>query len=245
MIGEGEIQKLANKYQTNELNVRREYFQHLFLSYFYQQPKAADIPFKGGTALRLLYQSPRFSEDLDFNCALVDYREIESLLEETLAQIEKENIKFNLKEATQTSGGFLAIISFEAFEQGIDIRVEISQRVVEKKGEVMGVTNNDYVPPYNVNAVTQEQLVAEKMAALLSRKKPRDFYDLYFILRARMISSEKKKILPQALTALNESNINFEGELKQFLPKTHWAIIRDFKNILEREIQWCLHTPGV
>lgn len=61
MISEEEIQRLASKYQTSEGNIRREYFQHLFLSYFYQQPKAADIFFKGGTALRLLYQSPRFS----------------------------------------------------------------------------------------------------------------------------------------------------------------------------------------
>lgn len=237
MISEEEIQKLANKHQTYELNVRREYFQHLFLSYFYQQPKAADIFFKGGTALRLLYQSPRFSEDLDFNCSLIDYKEIENLLEETLNQIKKENIKFDLKEAKQTSGGFLAIISFEAFEQPIDIQLEISLREGEKKGEVMGVTDNDYVPPYNIIAVTQEQLVDEKMAALLSRKKPRDFYDLYFILRARMLPPEKKSILPQALKALKESDINFEGELKRFLPKTHWAIIRDFKETLEREIQ--------
>ncbi len=32
------------------------------------------------------------------------------------------------------------------------------------------------------------------------------------------------------------SNINFEIELKQFLPKSHWPILRDFKTSLEREI---------
>lgn len=237
MISEEEIQKLTNKFQTSQINVRREYFQHLFLSYFYQLPKAANIFFKGGTALKLLYQSPRFSEDLDFDCALIDYKEIENLLEETLAQIEKENIKFNLKEAKQTSGGFLATISFEAFEQPIDLRLEISLREVEKKGEVMGVTNSDYVPPYNITAVAQEQLVAGKIEALLSRKKPRDFYDLYFMLRAQMLPPEKKNILPQVLLDLQKLDINFEAELKQFLPKNQWAIIRDFEAILEREIK--------
>ena len=237
MILEEEIRKLANKYQTSQINVRREYFQHLFLSYFYQEPKAADIFFKGGTALRLLYNSPRFSEDLDFNCALIDPGEIENLLEETLAQIEKENIKFNLKEAKQTSGGFLAITSFETFGQLIDIQLEISLRVREKKGEVIGIVSNDYVPPYNIIAVTQKQLVDEKMQALLSRKKPRDFYDLYFILRANLLPPEKKDILPQVLKALKATDINFEAELKQFLPKSHWAIIRDFNQTLKREIE--------
>ncbi len=235
MISEEEIQKLSNKFQTSQINVRREYFQHLFLSYFYQQPKAASIFFKGGTALRLLYKSPRFSEDLDFNSGLINYREIENLIQDTLAQIEKENIIFNLKEAKQTSGGFLATISFAAFGQPIDMRLEISLRVGEKKGESGGI-NNEYIPSYNIITVTKEQLVAGKIAALLSRKKPRDFYDLYFMLRADMLSPEKKNILPSILKALTESDINFEAELKKFLPKTHWMIMKDFRNTLKREI---------
>ncbi|MDO8639185.1 MAG: nucleotidyl transferase AbiEii/AbiGii toxin family protein [Candidatus Daviesbacteria bacterium] len=237
MIGDEEIQKLATRYQTSAGNVRREYFQYLFLFYFYQQPKAKDIFFKGGTALRIIYNSPRFSEDLDFSCGRIDYKEIENLIEDTLAQIEKENVKFNLKEAKQTTGGFLAIISFEVFEQPIDIKIEISLRKGEGKGEIMGVTNNDYVPPYNIITVTEEQLVAEKIEALLNRKKPRDFYDLYFILRSQMLSPKKKNILPKTLKALIESDINFEVELKQFLPKSQWMIIKDFKNNLKREIQ--------
>lgn len=237
MISEGEIQKLTNKFQTSQINVRREYFQHLFLSYFYQQHKAASIFFKGGTALRLLYQSPRFSEDLDFNSWLTDYSEIESLLQDTLAQLEKENVAFNLKEAKQTSGGFLAIISFTVFEQPIDIRLEISLRKGEKKGEVMGITNSNYVSPYNIVALVQEQLVGEKLQALFERKKPRDFYDLYFMLRANLLTQENRVLLKQALEILNKTKINFENELKQYLPKTHWIIIRDFKNTLEREIQ--------
>ena len=135
MISENFIKDLAKKYQTSELNVRREYFQHIFLSYFYQQAKAKNIFFKGGTALRLIYNSPRFSEDLDFNSTSINYKEIEELLLNTLSQIEKENIPFNLKEAKKTTGGFLAIISFGADEQPVDIQIEISLRKEEKEGK--------------------------------------------------------------------------------------------------------------
>ena len=237
MISEEFISNLANKYQTNVLNVRREYFQHIFLSYFYQQPKAQHIYFKGGTALRILHNSPRFSEDLDFSSPFITFKEIEDLLLDTLSCIEKENIGFTVKESKQTSGEFLAIVSFEAFLPSIDVKIEVSFRKVEKEGEVVAVTNNDYVPPYTVVSVTEHQLVFGKIRALLDRKKPRDFYDLYFILRSRLIIVQKGEVLSKALMTLNESDINFEKELKQFLPQSHWPIIRDFKATLRKELE--------
>jgi hypothetical protein len=53
MIANDALAALHTKYQTTELNVQCEYMQHLFLSYFYQQPQASRIYFKGGTALRM------------------------------------------------------------------------------------------------------------------------------------------------------------------------------------------------
>jgi len=61
------IRKLALQHQTTEINIAREYVQHLFLSVFYQEPDSEKVLFKGGTALRITFQSPRFSEDLDFS----------------------------------------------------------------------------------------------------------------------------------------------------------------------------------
>jgi predicted nucleotidyltransferase component of viral defense system len=52
--------------------------------------------------------------------------------------------------------------------------------------------------------------VDEKIQALLSRKKARDFYDLYFILRANLLPAQEKKILPQALGTLKRSRLHFE-----------------------------------
>ena len=45
-----------------------------------------------------------------------------------------------------------------------------------------------------------------------------------------------KDILSEALKTLASSDINFEAELKQFLPRSQWAIIRNFKSTLETEI---------
>lgn len=237
MISTEQIKKLAIKYQSTQLNVEREYFQHLFLSYFYQQPQAKKIYFKGGTALRIIYNSPRFSEDLDFSAKKISVKDIEQTIINTLNEIEKENINVSIKEAKTTSGGYLASILFEASGfRPILIEIEISLRQIKSNGEAIAI-NNDFTPPYTIFSLSLEQLVDEKIQALLYRKKPRDFYDLYFILRSNFLSAAKKGVLLKALKVLKQTNINFEKELKQFLPKSHWAIIRNFKQILEQEIQ--------
>ena len=96
---------------------------------------------------------------------------------------------------------------------------------------------SDFVPSYTIIALAREQLVDEKIHALLFRKKARDFYDLYFILRANLLPSYKKDVLPEVLETLKQSRTDFDQELKAFLPKSHWALIRGFPATLEREIE--------
>ncbi|PIP63842.1 hypothetical protein COW97_00340 [Candidatus Roizmanbacteria bacterium CG22_combo_CG10-13_8_21_14_all_34_12] len=239
MISNQFIKDFSTKYQTSELNVRREYIQHLFLSYFYRHPKSSKIYFKGGTALRIIYRSPRFSEDLDFSLSEVTIDQIEDIVIDTIREIEREGIKIDIKESKKTTGGYLAIISFSLQGQKIDIKLEISQRKEKNIGEIITIIN-DYIPPYNMTAITKELLVAGKIHALLERQKARDFYDLYYFLRANLISVNEKNILPKVLALLSNNNIQFNKELKIFLPKSHWGIIKDFKKILAQEIRWVI-----
>lgn len=235
MISEAEIQKLVTKYQSLELNIRREYYQHLFLSYFYQQKDSEFVFFKGGTALRVIYQSPRFSEDLDFSTNLQDVNVVEGIILGTLMEIERIGISVELKEAKTTSGGYLAILNFKNKEQNVRIQIEISMRQTESKGEVV-VVANDFVLPYTLVGLKKDQLIGEKIEALLSRQKPRDFYDIYYILRRGLMPLDMKNKLGQVKTVLVSSKINFEKELKQFLPRSHWMVMGDFENMLQREL---------
>lgn len=236
MISNDALRELAHKFQTTELNVRREYVQHLFLSYFYQQPQTDKIYFKGGTALRVMYDSPRFSEDLDFSSSLTSIHAIEQAVLETLAEIERENLQPEVIESKRTSGGYLALMTFQVQAETISLQLDVSLREGRKKGEPITVASS-YVPAFVVIALVREQLVEEKINALLTRQKARDFYDLYFILRANLLPSKERSVLPKALKTLQQSQINFEKELKQFLPKSHWALIRTFRATLEREIE--------
>ena len=236
MITAESIKTLASKLQTTELNVRREYCQHLFLSYFYQQPLTDQVFFKGGTALRVIYNSPRFSEDLDFSSSLTSIQALEDAVLGALAEIARENVDVDIAEAKTTSGGYLSIVNFRGEGAPISVQLEISLREGEKRGEAVTIVS-DFIPAYTILALDREQLINEKIQALLSRKKARDFYDLYFLLRANLLLPGEKSALPQVLETVRNSKIDFERELKEFLPKSHWAIIRGFPATLEREIE--------
>ena len=225
MLALDEIKRLSTKLQTTELNVRREFIQHQFLRFFYQQSMASKVYFKGGTALRIVYHSPRFSEDLDFDSQL-DFSNLENIVELTLKLLSKDGIESEIIESKMTSGGYLGIIKLDDLRTSL----EISNR--KKSNGEPNTIIGDFTAPYTLFSLERSSLVSEKIEALLARQKPRDFYDLYFMLRARLLTQEDKSLLEKVKTLVNSTEINFEKELKIFLPKTHWATIGDFKRVL-------------
>lgn len=135
MISSAVIKEFALKKQTTELNIAREYLQNLFLSYFYQQDKSEDILFKGGTALKLIHQSPRCSEYLDFSSTLATERDIRSIIEKTLVEVNREGVYLRLTESKSTAGGYLAIIAGTVAEWDIRILIKVSLRSQELEKE--------------------------------------------------------------------------------------------------------------
>lgn len=236
------IKKMAARYQTTTENIAREYFQNLFLSALYQKKGSEKLFFKGGTALRIIWRSPRFSEDLDFTGSGISISKIENLMEETLLQLEQEGINTTIEESKTTSGGYLAILHLKSgSEYKSNIQIEISLRSGKKNSGTTSLINSELIPPYMLMHLEENQLVEEKIQACLTRAKARDFYDLYFILRSRLafheFFSKKKDIKGKILIAIKSQHINFSKELKTFLPITQHSIIKDFKETLLREIE--------
>ena len=60
-------ERLALELKIHVTQVVREYWEVVLLNRLFESPGGKDLVFKGGTALRLAYGSPRFSEDLDFS----------------------------------------------------------------------------------------------------------------------------------------------------------------------------------
>ena len=236
MLTQETVQNIAKKIQTTQLNIRREYVQHLFLSYLYREHNSKELFFKGGTALRIIYGSPRFSEDLDFSTSLRDTQQIESMVLSALREIEREGIQTEIEESKETTGGYLGLARFHLQEHVLDVQLEISKRQNMKNGDLVTVVS-DLIPSYTMMRLPQKQLIAEKIRALQMRKKPRDYYDLYFILRAGLLEPKERSALKQIVKTIPAVNINFKQELEEFLPHSHWPIIKDFKKNLLQEIR--------
>lgn len=246
MITRQFITELATKLQTTEENIAREYCQHLFLSYFYKKNGAEKIVFKGGTALRVIFNSPRFSEDLDFSASnegIITVSEINRLIDNTLNNIRDEGIEcekiVNLGTQGETTGGYFAIVKLRMLEFDSEIRLQISFRSPKKVISKSTLIQGDFTSPYMVVFLTEPLLVSEKISALLERKKPRDFFDLYFILRHSELVKYKPPIpdLKKQLLELINQQDGLERELKVFLPVSYHMLLKDFKERLQKEIE--------
>ena len=233
------LEEFTRRFQTSRNNIMREYGQHMFLSYLYQEKKGERLLFKGGTALRIVMKSPRFSEDLDFTGVGITQREIETLFADTLARLEKVGFRVALNTAKETTGGYLGNATLDVFGWQAVVHIEVSLRNGKKMNGVQSVIENDYIPSYTLVHLDEREIIQGKLEALFNRHKPRDFYDYFFLLSLREPppATRQRETLTRVLSLLRDVDIDFRSELKQFLPASHAMIMRDFKGILERKIR--------
>lgn len=239
MIDQQTITRLSHKFQTVEQNIVKEYCQHLLLFYLYRQTEAEKLLFKGGTALKIVFNSPRFSEGLDFSSANLKVYGINQIVDQAISDINKEGIiaekKVDPETQGATSGGYYAIINLHLNDSQTQISVQVSTR---QQKSIVGDTTliqNEFLPAYTLIHLVEKDIVKEKIQALLARAKPRDFFDLYFILRhpglVKHIPKGVKKELLEAMTRLKNG---WQDELKLFLPVSHHGLIKDFKDRLKK-----------
>jgi len=239
MIDYQVIKQLSGKYQTGEKNVVREYLQHLFAQFFYSQPESENFLFKGGTALRLVYHSPRFSEDIDFSGIKNGVR-YENILEKVIERFALEGFECELVESKATSGGWLAILRFLAFGKTINIRNEISFRGRQIKKEAVMISS-DFIPAYKLFLLSPDKLVKEKIAALLTRNKTRDIFDLYFILRNHSLRkyaklNKNERALLVRLFGARDNRL-IKNELQPLLSTGFLPVIKNLPERLIKELE--------
>lgn len=237
MLNKERLRLIQNKFQTTEDNVLREYAQNLFLSSLYQMRGSQHLLFKGGTALRLAYKSPRFSQDLDFSAGNISYFGVENIILDVLTDFGNQGIKFDIEEAKETTGGYLGKLSINIYERQVLTEIQISFREKEGKGcDTLDIVN-EYIPTYVANLLPLETMVKEKIQAALTRSKPRDFYDIYFLLRQGLIPVRQRQSLLGLKDVLSKKEIEFKRELFIFLPRSMKPVAESFPELFLSEIE--------
>ena len=183
MIDDIQLKSFAAKYQTSEYTVLREYVQILFLDSFYQKKAVKQTFLKGGTAIRLLLGSPRFSEDLDFSTKQT-VKELETAVFSTAKSLRALLPGLTVKNM-ETRQGYSAklYLANEISSQPLTIRLDFSLRanILET---VTGAVETE-LPVKIISVVdhlSAKELLAEKIHALINRQKGRDVFDVWFLL---------------------------------------------------------------
>ncbi len=172
--------------------------------------------------MRIVFGSPRFSEDLDFSAAAT--KGFESLLLDVIADLDAEGIALaGVPSSSPTTGGFLAVLDFQLplpeYNQRIKLNVQVKRSPLRSETTLV---SHDFGAPYSLVHLATQDLVNEKISALLRRAKPRDYFDLYFILKTAALRSHitRTPSLRDELHAVRArvSDRDLESGLKRFLP---------------------------
>jgi len=236
MVTKDQIAALSKKYKINETTVFREYLQILFLAKFYSFSKSRKIFFKGGTALHLIYKAPRFSEDLDFSCELNQKDFLDFIFEVFRSFSKEEDVEFKERKTIAGKRFLLtaspSVLPYKTF---VNLDFSFREKVFLPQKSII---ETEYPVLFTsfVYHLSKEEIGAEKIKAILTRKKGRDLYDLWYLLNQGVKINDK--LVKEKLKYYGLENIKNEEILERvgdFSKKDFVLDMRPFVPINERE----------
>lgn len=185
MLTKIEIQKLAINRKIDEYSLLREYFQILLLKEFYALSGSENTFFKGGTAIKLIFGSFRFSEDLDFTTDTTKVA-IYKILENSLKEITRfTNSHGTIKEQETVGNNFTFKVTLSGLPipSPIFIKTDFSARESILEPETSVLTTALPISPLPIiRHLSRKEILAEKIRAIMHRVRGRDVFDLWYLL---------------------------------------------------------------
>lgn len=196
---------------TRRLHVLREYLQEFVLRSLHESEAFTCLSFVGGTAARLLFGLPRFSEDLDFSLedgAGYDLSKWVGKIERDLALAGFDGtVSWNDRKTVNVAwvkvGGILLEVRLAAMvAQKLSVKIEIDSRPPPGARTAARVVTGHLM--FALRHHDLPSLMAGKLHALITRKYPkgRDWYDLLWY-RGRSPAVEPN--LPLLQSALDQT----------------------------------------
>ena len=215
------LDKILEQYPQNLRHFKRyilkEYFQYIILDIIFNGIYANKLTFIGGTALRLIYDNTRFSEDLDFDNFNLSFDEFEEITKNIQKQmsllgftVEINNTrpaayrcKIKIPEIlyqNNLSGHKAENIAIHFDTQAQNYLHTPDKKILNKFGIFT-----------QINVTPISTLLAQKFVTAFDRRrlKGRDFYDIIFLLSLNI--EPDYQYLNQML------KINSKEELKKYI----------------------------
>ncbi len=169
-----------------------------------------ELVFKGGTALKYFYNLNRFSEDIDFSYVtgngsadgpeLLD-RKMESSLDKLGSQYKIVGKERRTHKTMNIIDGVNYTIRVagplnERTEQLQNIKIDFSLRndlILKPELKYLYPQYPD-IATFSLRVMDIREILAEKIAAVTTREKMRDIYDIYYLLVLRKLKYDNKLV---------------------------------------------------
>ncbi len=242
MVSKEEIIRIAREKALPLGAIEKEFILTYILKKIYESDLKDKLIFKGGTALHKLYLHKRISIDLDFT----ELKPIK--INELKKIIEDKEINSRIKEINKTNNSTKVVLSYTSvLEHKNNIILDISKREKPVLDLITKKMKSPYFKDIEILTFQLEELIAEKIRALVQRNKPRDYLDIYYVLIKNSFDLEKSiKISKQKLKAVNDKFSKekifdslsivkslWEQDLREILPN-----IPDFDKVIKKISQF-------
>lgn len=191
------------------LDFIQDKFLYLLARFFDQK-----FSLKGDTLLYKLYNTGRFSFDLDLSAP------IRIKTSKVLRQFEKEGFTVEIQKKRRTKRAAFERYMFRREGLG-ETTLSLEVIKTELNGEVVEF-NSPYpsIPVFHIITMSLEEVLRHKINAILQRQKPRDVYDVYMILKKYGIqtSIQDKNALNKALHQVKDAWPSLEEMVTVKLP---------------------------
>jgi predicted nucleotidyltransferase component of viral defense system len=240
----------ARSAKGRTLNVLREYIQNELLGAMQKRGVHERLYFVGGTALRFLYQIPRFSEDLDFSAG-PDWRpaDFQPDMEAMAAEIRLGGYELTLhlqsdrtvqRAAFRFPGLLFELGLSSRHEQKLTISIEVDVR--PPQGWTGERTIVNIYRPILIQHYDLRSLFTTKIATVLTRDyiKGRDYYDLFWYRSRWKNLTPILGLLKNAIDQKPERISPFEPSewasiLRGNISRLDWkTVLRDVQPFIER-----------
>ncbi|MEW5955535.1 MAG: nucleotidyl transferase AbiEii/AbiGii toxin family protein [Candidatus Micrarchaeota archaeon] len=234
MISRKELESLAKTIGFNVYQAEKDYLQHAFLAALYSV-STNEFVFKGGTALQKAYGLDRFSEDVDFTFAASS--DPADLLEKAAAELGKfAETALGKRERKATSLSLRLKVKGPLYDgterstQTIVVEVSLREALLKKAAAKRIVPLYPDLRPYVALCMDLQEVLAEKVRAIMTRDRPRDVYDAWFLLKKgtpfNASEADKKLAYYGKRFELAEFNKAVQRKEKIWLPELK-ALIRN------------------
>ena len=187
MILKEDLLRIARLNSLRAFQQEKHYIQTIALRSIYASTN--DLAFTGGTCMWFFHGLNRFSEDLDFTL-VAKKRELKYLPVELKKDLEVYGIDSEIRilKDDRISSSFRIGAKGPLYTKEIErcfVRIEISKResVIKKLDVLEFDALYTDILPFFVLVMEREEILAEKVRAVLTRNRARDVYDLWFLLK--------------------------------------------------------------